>query len=60
MDRSIEYLETDKSSNIYRHLFKNPHCKSIYDENCFSILDSARTKYALKLKEGVYLNYTNR
>ena len=38
--RIHEHLETDKSSNIYGHLLKNPQCKSICDENCFSILDS--------------------
>ena len=30
-------------------IIKNPQCKSICDENCSSILDSARTKYTLKL-----------
>ena len=47
-------METDKSSNIYQQLLKNPQCKSICDENCFSILDSARTKYTFKLKEDMY------
>ena len=55
--RIHEHLETDKSSNIYGHLLKNPQCKSICDENCFSILDSARTKYTLKLKEGMYIKW---
>ena len=49
--RTHEHLETDKSSNIYRHLLQNPQCKSICDENCFSTLNSARTKYTLELKE---------
>ena len=52
-----ENLETDKNSNIYRHLLKNPQFKSICDENCFSILDSARPKYTLKLKEGMYTKW---
>ena len=55
--RTHEHLETGKSSNIYRHLLKNVQCKSICDENCFSILDSARTKYTLKLKKGVYIKW---
>ena len=55
--RTHEHLETDKSSNIYRHLLENPKCKSICDENCFSILDSARTKYTLKLKEGRHIKW---
>ena len=39
-----ERLETDKSSNIYRHL-KNLQCKFICDEDFFSVLDLARTEY---------------
>ena len=31
--RTHEHLEIDKSSNIYRHLLKNPQCKSICGEN---------------------------
>ena len=53
--RTYKHLETDKSSNIYQHSYKNPHCKSICDENCFSMSDLARTKYTLKLKEGIYI-----
>ena len=55
--RNREYLETDKSSDIYQQLVKNPQCKSICDENCFSILDSARTKYTLILKEGMNIKW---
>ena len=55
--RTHEHLETDESFNIYRRLLKNPQCKSICDESCFSILDSARTKYTLKLKEGMYIKW---
>ena len=53
--RTHEHFETDKSSNIYRYLLKNTQCKSICDENCFSILDLARIKYTVKLKEGMYI-----
>ena len=55
--RTHEHLETDKSSNIYRHLLKKPQFKSICDENCFSILDSARAKNTLKLKKGMYIKW---
>ena len=54
--RAHQHLETDKSSNIYQHL-KNPQCKSICNENCFSILDSGRTKSTLKQKEGMYIKW---
>ena len=55
--RTHEHLEIGKSSNIYPHLLKNTQCKSICDENCFPILDSARTKNTLKLKEDMYITW---
>ena len=45
--RTHKHLVTDKNSNIYRHHLKNLQCKSVCDENYFSILDSARTKFTL-------------
>ena len=56
-NRTHEHLETDKSSNIYRHILKNPQCKSICYENCFSILDLAGTKYTLKMKKVMYIKW---
>ena len=38
-------------SNQFTIFNSNPECKSIYYENCFSILDSTRTKYTLKLRK---------
>ena len=55
--RTHEHLGTDKGPNIYRYLPKNPQCKSICDENCFSILGSTRTEYTLKLKEGMHIKW---
>ena len=55
--RTHEHLETDKGFSIYGHLLKNQQCQSICDENCFSILDSARTKNTPKLKEGMYVKW---
>ena len=55
--RTHEHLKIDKSSNIYWHLLKNLQCKSMFDDNCFSILDLARTKYTLKLKKGMYIKW---
>ena len=57
--RTHEHLETDKSSNTYQHLLRNPQCKVICDENCFSVLDSARTKYTLNaIQDGVFRGWS--
>ena len=55
--RTHEHFETDKKSHIFQHLRENPDCKKVCDEKCFSISDSARTKYTLKLKEGMYIKW---
>ena len=48
----------DVRTLISFQIFVSPG-RNICDENCFSILDSARTKYTLKLKEGMYINWLN-
>ena len=55
--RIKEHLKSDKSSHIYKHLQESPHCKSLVNEDCFSILDNADTKYKLKLKEGLHISW---
>ena len=45
--RTHEHLETDQSFNVYRHLLKNLQCKSICDENRFSILNSQEVNIPL-------------
>ena len=48
--RISEHLVTDKKSHIFKHLLENSACKMLYDENCFTIIDSACSSFRLKLK----------
>ena len=57
--RIEEHLKTDKQSHIYKHLQNNLDCFNKSNNKCFSILDSARTKFQLKLKEGMYIGWVN-
>ena len=57
--RIKEHLETDKNSHVYKHLRQSSQCKDTADANCFSILDSAPSKYQLKIKEGMYISWLN-
>ena len=41
-------------SSIYKHLQENPICKSKCDKSCFKIIDSARTKFTLEVKEAIH------
>ena len=55
--RIDEHIKKDKKSHVFQHLHNKEECFSSFDLNCFSILDSATTKYQTKLKEGMYINW---
>ena len=48
--RIDEHIKHDKKINIFQHLHNKEECFSTFDLNCFSILDSATTKYQTKVK----------
>ena len=54
-----EYLGRDKNSHIYQHLQSNTQCKGVCNENCFAILDTAKTQYELSLKESLHIKSIN-
>ena len=55
--RINEHLNTDKSSHIFKHLRANQACKDQCNNNCFSVLDTASSKYQLKIKEGMHIDW---
>lgn len=55
--RINEHLKTDKHSHVYKHTHSDEKCFDSCNEKCFSILDTARTKYQLKIKEGLYIEW---
>lgn len=55
--RINEHLQKDKSSHIYKHLNASQACKDLCSNDCFSILDTATSKYQLKIKEGMYIDW---
>ena len=59
LTRVNEHLFTDENSSVFKHLNKNPACKQICDTSCFSLLDKARTKFQLGIKESIYVNRLN-
>ena len=54
-----EHTRKDKMSQVYKHLHENEACFTSYNDECFSILDSAKTKFQLCLKEGMYIGWQN-
>ena len=55
--RIEEHLEKDKKSHIFKHLNENSNCKSLVTPECFEIIDSASSKFRLKLKEAMHITW---
>ena len=53
--RVKEHLSTDTSSAVFKHLEENSHCRNVCNNNCFSILDRAHTRFQLCVKEALYI-----
>ena len=53
--RVREHLhKKSQPSSIFKHLENNPQCRSKSDESCFKIIDTARTKFTLEVKEALH------
>ena len=55
--RVHEHLSSDKPSHIFKHLLSSERCRQACSGDCFEILDSAPTKFQLKLKEAMHINW---
>ena len=55
--RINEHLISDTNSNIFKHIKKSRSCKEQSNGKCFTILDTASSKYVLKLKEGMHITW---
>ena len=57
--RVNEHLGSDKKSHIYLHLKTNLECKNACDDNAFKIIDNAKTKNELRIKEALHIKWIN-
>ena len=53
--RVREHLLSERSSNVFKHLQSSEFCRASCTPDCFEILDSAATKYQVKLKESMFI-----
>ena len=53
--RIREHLVSDKNSHIFKHLTKYPNCKNNASPDCFTILDSDKLGFKLRIKEGFHI-----
>ena len=55
--RVREHLLSDRCSNVFKHLQRSEFCRASWTPDCFEILDSAATKYQVKLKESMFIKW---
>ena len=53
--RIDEHFAKDKESHVYQHLILSSDCLNACLRYCFTILDTARTKHQLRIKESFLL-----
>ena len=53
--RIKEHVTSDKNSHIFKHLNQNTNCKENYSLDCFKIIDSDKSSFKLKIKEGFHI-----
>ena len=52
-----EHTKKDKLSHVYKYLHESEIYFHNYNNECFSILDTASTKFHRKFKEGLYIGW---
>ena len=55
--RIEEHLNIDKKSHVFQHLTRSIFCKDKSSSKSFKILDTAKSEYALKQKESMYIKW---
>ena len=55
--RIEEHIKNDNKSHIFKHLHSNATCFDSYNSLCFKIIDKAKSKFNLKIKEALHINW---
>lgn len=55
--RIDEHLKSDKQSHVFKHLQSSSNCRNKCSNNCFVVLDTAKTKYSLRIKESMWIKW---
>ena len=56
--RNEEHISKDNKSHIFKHLHSTTACFDSYNSLTFKIIDKANSKFDLKIKETVHINWT--
>ena len=55
--RIEEHIKKDKKSHIFKHLHSIATCFDSYNTLCFKIYGKANSKFDLKIKEALHINW---
>ena len=55
--RIEEHIKKDSKSHIFKHLHSTATCLGSYNFLCFKIIDKANSKFDLKIKEALHINW---
>ena len=55
--RIEEHIKKDNKSHIFKHLHSTATCFDSYNSLCFKIIDKAYSKFDLKIKEALHINW---
>ena len=55
--RIEEHIKKDNKSHIFKHLHSTATCFDSYNSLCFKIIDKANSKFDLKVKEALHINW---
>ena len=57
--RVREHLVSDKASRVYKHLASSKACRDSCSTEYFTILDSANSRFKIKIKEALHIKSYN-
>ena len=55
--RIEEHIKKDNKSHIFKHLHSTATCIDSYNSLSFKIIDKVNSKFDLKIKEALHLNW---
>ena len=55
--RIDEHIKKDNKSHIFKHIHSIATCFDSYNSLCFKIIDKANSKFDLKIKEALHINW---
>ena len=47
----------DKNSDVYKHLDKPQRCMALSNNDCFTIIDYAKTQHSLSIKGAMHIGW---